>query len=150
MSQFEISGDVSNNKIVPTISPNDLKAVKKLIKRLTVGFRANRNIGESKWLAQKNINIKTRPQVEACSLVNSKEPYILQIYPNFESSGSIGTPTSSDLSLSNYRPSGKSITEFPLSMTMRGITIICLDAPKPYKKSFGRRSPGMLPSGGGR
>ena len=76
MSQFEISGDVSNNKIVPTISPNDLKAVKKLIKRLTVGFRANRNIGESKRSAQKNINIKTRPQVEACSPVNSKEPYV--------------------------------------------------------------------------
>ena len=51
MSQFEISGDVSNHKTVPTMSPDDLKAVEKLIKKLTIGFRANRNINESKWLA---------------------------------------------------------------------------------------------------
>jgi len=61
MYQFEIFGDISNNKTVPTISPNDLKAIEKLIKRLTIGFRANRNISESKWSAQKNINQKTRP-----------------------------------------------------------------------------------------
>ena len=76
MSRFEISGDVSNNKTVPTISPDDLKAVEKLIKRPTVGFRANRNIGESKRSAQKNIKIQTRPRVEAQSLVDSKDPYV--------------------------------------------------------------------------
>jgi len=74
----------------------------------------------------------------------------LQIYPNFKSSGSIGIPTSSDLFLSSYCPSGKSITGFPLSMMMQGIIIICLDAPKLYRKSFGRRSPGILLPGGGR
>jgi hypothetical protein len=51
MSRFEISGDILNNKTVPTISPNDLKAVEKLIKKLTIEFQANRNISESKWLA---------------------------------------------------------------------------------------------------
>src|ERR1700676_2802500 len=74
----------------------------------------------------------------------------LQIYPNFESSGSIGIPTSSDLFLSSYRPSGKSITGFPLLMTMQGIIIICLDAPKLYRKRFERRSPSMSLPGGGR
>src|SRR6202790_5596351 len=76
MSRFEISGDILNNKTVPTISPDDLMAVEKLIKRPTVGFQANRNIGESKRSAQKNINIKTRPRVEARSPVNLKEPYV--------------------------------------------------------------------------
>ena len=32
----------------------------------------------------------------------------------------------------------------------RGITIICLNAPKLYKKNFRRRSPGMSQPGGGR
>src|SRR5882762_831332 len=76
MSQFETSGDVSNNKTVPTISPDDIKAIEKLIKKPTVGFRANRNNSESKWFAQQNINIKTRPRVEAWSLANSKDPYV--------------------------------------------------------------------------
>src|ERR1700676_1679482 len=76
MSRFEISGDVSNNKTVPTISPDDLKAVEKLIKRPTVGFRANRNVDESKRSTQNNIKIQTRPQVEARDLVDSKDPYV--------------------------------------------------------------------------
>src|SRR5882762_5412203 len=76
MSRFETSGDVSNNKTVPTISPDDLKAVKKLIKKPTIGFRANRNISESKRFAQQDTNIETRPRVEARSLANSKDPYV--------------------------------------------------------------------------
>jgi len=76
MSRFETSGDVSNNKTVPTISPDDLKAVEKLIKKPTVGFRANRNISESKWFAQQDTNIETRPRVEAWSLANLKDPYV--------------------------------------------------------------------------
>jgi len=36
MSHFEITGDVLNNKTVPTISPDNLKAINKLIKRLTL------------------------------------------------------------------------------------------------------------------
>jgi hypothetical protein len=76
MSRFEISGDISNNKTVPTMSPDDLKAVKKLIKKLTIGFRANRNISKSKWSARKNVTSETRPRVETRSLVNLKDPYV--------------------------------------------------------------------------
>jgi hypothetical protein len=84
MSQFKISGDVLNNKTVPTISPDDLRAVEKLIKRPTIGFRANRNISESIRLAQKNINPKTRPRVEARSLANSKDPYVPSNIPKLQ------------------------------------------------------------------
>jgi len=38
MSCFKIPKDVLNNKIVPTISPDDFKAIEKLIKKPTVGF----------------------------------------------------------------------------------------------------------------
>jgi|SRR5882762_4586153 len=84
MSKFETSGDISNNKTVPTISPDNLRAGKKLIKRLTIGFQANRNISESKWPAQKNIKQETRPQVETWSLVNSKDPYVPSNIPKLQ------------------------------------------------------------------
>jgi hypothetical protein len=76
MSRFEIAGDVSNDKTVPTLSPDDRKAVEKLIKKPTIGFRASRNISESKRPAQKNILAICGPRVDTQSLVNLKDPYV--------------------------------------------------------------------------
>jgi hypothetical protein len=75
MSHFEIARDVSNDKTVPILSPDDRKAVEKLIKKLTIGFQASRNISESKWPAQKNILAIGGPRVDTQSLVNSEDPY---------------------------------------------------------------------------
>jgi len=82
MSRFEIARDVSNDKTVPILSPNDRKAVEKLIKKLTIGFRASRNISESKRPAQKNTLAIGGPWVNTQSLVNSEDPYILSNIPN--------------------------------------------------------------------
>ena len=110
-----------------------------------IGILANPN-GRHKRISNKRLGPKSRLGASS----TQRTHMFLQIYPNFKSSGSIGIPTSLDLFLSNYCPSGKSITGFPLSMMMQGIIIICLDAPKLYRKSFGRRSPGILLPGGGR
>jgi hypothetical protein len=66
---------------VPTLSPNNHKAVEKLIKKLTIGFRASRNISESKRPAQKNILAIGGPRVDTQSLVNLKDPYVLSNIP---------------------------------------------------------------------
>jgi len=81
MSRFEITRDISSDKTVPTISPNDRKAIEKLIKKLTIWFWASRNIRESKWSAQKNILSIGRPQANTQSLVNSKDPYVILNIP---------------------------------------------------------------------
>ena len=84
LSHFEIAGDVLNDKTVPTLSPNNRKAVKKLIKKPTIGFWASRNISESKRLTQKNICAIGRPWVNTQSLVSSKDPYVPSNIPELQ------------------------------------------------------------------